>query len=66
MAAEPISITMICRTSKDTFDQTKAALKTRELTFFPVPGGLTRTTVEGNPTGSTDPNWPQIRVEYSK
>ncbi len=31
-----------------------------------VPASLTRKTVERWPTGTTDPNWPQIKVEYMK
>lgn len=66
MPAEVLNITVVCRADKASLEQTIRDLRNRKLTFFEVPRSLGRTSAEAWPTGSSDTDRPQIRVEYMK
>jgi hypothetical protein len=65
MAIEVLNVVVIARVPAAELDNQLRSIRSGETTVVGVPAGMRRN-AEAWPTGSTDPKWPQIRIEYSK
>jgi hypothetical protein len=65
MAIEILNVTVTVRVPAAELDDQIRKIRSGETKVIDVPSAMRRT-VNHWPTGSTDPNRPQIRIEYSK
>jgi hypothetical protein len=66
VAIEVLNMVVMIRVPKAELDDTIRKIRSGEIVPVGVPAGVSRKTVNHHPQGSTDPEWPQIRIEYMK
>jgi len=66
MEPEILTIVVTLRVAKANLEDTIDKLRTGALAPVSVPRTVRVRAVNHHPQGSTDPDWPQIRIEYSK